>query len=130
MSVNTEEQLKLLKELAEKINKVLEPSTGKQNTEEERKDIMNNILAEANDIINNRTQEKERMYGPFSEGMERAAQIASASTGKQIDPEDVYIILIALKLSRHSYNYKRDNLLDLVAYVGGLDNYINEKIKN
>jgi len=37
------------------------------------------ILKRADGIINNRSEEKERMYGPFSEGMERAAQIASGS---------------------------------------------------
>ena len=36
-------------------------------------------------------------------------------------------ILVARKLSRHSYNYREDNLLDAVAYLGGLDNYIKEK---
>jgi hypothetical protein len=82
-----------------------------------------NILKEANNIINERSEEKERMYGPFSEGMERAAAIARASTGKDITAEDMYIFLVALKLSRHSYNYKEDNLLDAVAYIGALNNY-------
>lgn len=88
-----------------------------------------NILEEANKIINQRSEEKERMYGPFSEGMERAAKIASASTGKDFTAEDIYIALIALKLSRHSYNYREDNLLDATAYLGGLNNYIQEKSK-
>jgi hypothetical protein len=34
--------------------------------------------------------------------------------------------LVALKFSRESYNHKRDNLLDAVAYIQGLDNYIEE----
>jgi hypothetical protein len=38
--------------------------------------------------------------------------------------------LVALKFSRESYNHKRDNLLDAVAYIQGLDNYINEKHDN
>ena len=37
--------------------------------------------------------------------------------------------LIALKFSRESYNHKRDNLLDSVAYIQGLENYINKKDK-
>ena len=36
-------------------------------------------------------------------------------------------LLVALKFSRESYNHKTDNLLDAVAYIQGLDNYINEK---
>tara|TARA_Y100000592_G_scaffold99891_1_gene177641 strand:+ start:10532 stop:10816 length:285 start_codon:yes stop_codon:yes gene_type:complete len=85
------------------------------------------ILKRADGIINNRSEEKERQYGPFSEGMERAAKIASGMTGKDFVAEDMYAALIALKLSRHSYNYREDNLLDAVAYLGGLDNYIKEK---
>jgi hypothetical protein len=87
------------------------------------------ILREADEIINNRSEEKERMYGPFSEGMERAAKIASGMTGKNFEAEDIYAVLVGLKLSRHSYNYREDNLLDCVAYLGGLDNYIKEKNK-
>lgn len=86
-----------------------------------------NILEEANNIINNRSEEKERMYGPFSEGIERAAMIASASTGKDFSAEDIFLVLVALKLSRQSYNHKEDNLLDAVAYLGALNNYKNEK---
>jgi hypothetical protein len=86
-----------------------------------------NILKEADKIINKRSEEKERMYGPFSEGMERAAMIASGSTGKQLTAQDMYMCLVALKLSRQSYNHKEDNLLDAVAYLGALNNYNNGK---
>ena len=82
-----------------------------------------NILEEANKIINLRSEEKERMYGPFEEGMERAAMIASGCTGKQLTAQDIYMCLVALKLSRQSYNHKEDNLLDAVAYLGSLNNY-------
>jgi len=85
-----------------------------------------NILEQANDIINNRSEEKERMYGPFEEGMRRAAMIATGMTGKEFTGSDMYAALVALKLSRHSYNYKQDNLLDAVAYLGALDNYVEK----
>jgi hypothetical protein len=85
-----------------------------------------NILQEADKIINQRSEEKERMYGPFSEGMERAAMIMSGATGKHITASDMYMALVALKLSRQSYNHKEDNLLDAVAYLGGLNNYEEE----
>jgi hypothetical protein len=88
-----------------------------------------NILEEANQIVNKRSQEKERQYGPFHEGMQRAAMIFKGATGKDLTAEDMYIALVALKLSRHSYNYKRDNLLDAVAYLGALDNHIANKKK-
>lgn len=88
---------------------------------------MMNILKEADKIINKRSQEKERSYGPFSEGMKRAAMIASGCTGKKITAKDMYMCMIALKLSRESYNHKEDNLLDAVAYIGALNNFENEK---
>jgi|TARA_R110000744_G_scaffold188013_1_gene307362 hypothetical protein len=88
-----------------------------------------NILEEANEIINLRSEEKERMYGPFEEGMERAAMIASGATGKDITAKDMYMCMVALKLSRESYSHKTDNLLDAVAYIGSLNNYENLKNK-
>ena len=88
-----------------------------------------NILKEANKIINKRSEEKERQYGPFQEGMERAAMIASGATGKQFTASDMYMCLVALKLSRQSYNHKEDNLLDAVAYLGSLNDYNNGKNK-
>ena len=85
-----------------------------------------NILEQANEIVNLRSEEKERMYGPFEEGMGRASKIASGMTGKDISTEDMYACMIALKLSRHSYNYKEDNLLDAVGYLGSLNNLYNK----
>ena len=88
-----------------------------------------NILEKANEIINLRSEEKQRMYGPFNEGMERAAEILSGMTGQKINAIFMYKAMIALKLSRESYNHKQDNLLDAVAYMAALDNYINQTNK-
>lgn len=85
-----------------------------------------NILQEANDIVNNRSQEKERQYGPFNESMERAAKIASLMIGKEITAYDMFNCMIAMKLSRQSHTTKTDNLLDACAYIGALQNYIND----
>jgi hypothetical protein len=85
-----------------------------------------NILDEANKIVNERSEEKERQYGPFEEGMRRAAMVFNGMTGKELNGSDMYAALVALKLSRHSYSYKQDNLLDAVAYIGALDNYIEK----
>ena len=86
----------------------------------------NSILERANEIVNNRSEEKEREYGPFSEGMKRAAKIASGMSGKDVTAHDMYVALVALKLSRQSYNFKEDNLLDAVAYLGAWQNFIEE----
>ena len=84
------------------------------------------ILERADEIVNRRSEEKEREYGPFSEGMKRAAKIASGMSGKDFTAHDMYIALVSLKLSRQSYNFKEDNLLDAVAYLGAWQNFINE----
>ena len=85
-----------------------------------------NILALADEIVNHRSEEKARQYGPFGEGMERAASICSGMTGKDFTAHDMFAALIALKFSRQSYNHKQDNLLDAAAYIGAWQNYINE----
>lgn len=88
-----------------------------------------NILERANEIINCRSEEKDRQYGPMGEGMEIAAKIFNLITpeGQSITPEGMYWALVALKLSRQHYNHKEDNLLDAVAYIGALNNYIESK---
>lgn len=88
-----------------------------------------NILEKANEIVNLRSEEKERQYGPFQEGMERAAKILSGMTGIELDASFMYKSMIALKLSRESYNHKEDNLLDAVAYIGSYNNYKEKTIK-
>jgi len=87
---------------------------------------MSNILEQANKIINQRSEEKERQYGPMGEGFERAALIASGMSGKEWSAHDMFIAMVALKFSRQSYNFKEDNLLDAVAYIGAWQNYIND----
>lgn len=87
---------------------------------------MSNILEQANQIINERSEEKERQYGPMGKGFERAAMIASGMSGKEWSADDMYIAMIALKFSRQSYNFKEDNLLDACAYIGAWQNHIND----
>lgn len=84
-----------------------------------------NILDKANKIVNHRSEEKSRNYGPFDESMTRAAKMFNLmSNDIQIKPEHVYKIMIALKLSREAYAHKEDSLLDVVAYIGALNNYL------
>lgn len=88
---------------------------------------MSNILDQANKIVNERSEEKERMYGPFIESMIKATAIFNniAPHGRHMEVEDMYFAMIALKLSRESYSHKEDNLLDATAYMGALNNYLN-----
>lgn len=89
-----------------------------------------NILEKADQIVNHRSEEKERMYGPFSKSMARATLIYNASSpeDEQISVEGMFRALIALKLSREAYSHREDNLLDAAAYIGAMNNYINEQM--
>lgn len=82
-----------------------------------------NILQKADEIVNKRSEEKERMYGPMDESLKKVAIIASELCNKQILTEDVYKVLISLKLSRMAYNHKEDTYIDMVAYIAGLFNF-------
>ena len=86
-----------------------------------------NILEEANNIVNKRSEEKAREYGPFSESMSKAAKVASELCNKEITTEDFYKCMLALKISRMAYNLKDDTLLDAVSYIGALHNYKKTK---
>jgi len=86
-----------------------------------------NILKVADEIVNERREEKNRQYGSFDEGMEICAKIASLIRNKEFEAEDAFAMLVGLKLSREHFNHKEDNLLDAVAYLGALNNYINGK---
>ena len=88
---------------------------------------MKSILHQAHDIVFERNEEKERMYGPFEQGMEQAARIASELSRKEITAFDMYNCMLALKLSRASWNYKEDNYLDCVAYMASLNEYLKSK---
>lgn len=87
---------------------------------------MSNILDRANKIVNERSEEKDRMYGPFEDCMARAAMFYNLMSpgDEQITSAGMYRALIALKLSREAYHHKEDNLLDAVAYLGALNNHI------
>ena len=89
---------------------------------------MSNILEKANQIVNERSEEKERQYGPFHESMERAADIYNRMSpeDQQITTTGMYRAMIALKLSREAYAHKEDNLLDAVAYMGSMNDYMEQ----
>lgn len=89
-----------------------------------------NILEQANKIVNGRSEEKERMYGNFDDSMDKAAELFNSMTGLKLTAIEMFKALISLKLSRESFNHKEDNLLDAVAYIGALNNYINNKNKS
>lgn len=85
-----------------------------------------NILEKANEIVNLRSEEKDRQYGDFHQCMEKAAKIASLISSKEITTVDMYNCMVALKFARQANFHKEDNLLDMVAYIGSLNDYLNK----
>lgn len=87
---------------------------------------MSNILKHADQIINERAEEKERQYGPFMECNQKAAEIASVITGKPLTALDVSWVQVAVKMARESNAHKEDNLLDMVATIGAINNELED----
>jgi hypothetical protein len=81
------------------------------------------VLEEASEIVVERLDQDHNDYGEFSESMGRAKLIYMGMTGRDIPITDMYAVLIALKLSRESFNHKRDNLVDVCGYIQGLDDF-------
>ncbi len=83
-----------------------------------------NILEKANEIVNHRSEEKERQYGSFPESMDRMRDIFNGMSGLQLETKHMFQAMIALKLSREAHAHKEDNLLDAAAYMGAMNNYL------
>lgn len=82
------------------------------------------ILTKAQDIVYNRTEEQSRNYGDIQESMKKASEIATIISGNNISVEMIYYSIIAIKFSRQAYAHKEDNLLDAVAYMSALNDYL------
>lgn len=85
---------------------------------------MKNILKEADQIVNERSEERVRQYGPFDKCMDDMRDIFNGMTGLNLETPHMYKALVALKLARERHAHKEDNLLDAVAYLGALNNYL------
>lgn len=83
-----------------------------------------NILEQADKIVNQRAEEKERQYGPFEDSMDNMRDIFNSLTGLDLTTEHMYKAMIAAKFARERFAHKEDNLLDACAYIGSLNNYI------
>lgn len=88
---------------------------------------MESILSKAQSIIYSTDPNRDRLYGPFGENMEKCAAIASVMCNKKLTAEDCFNVMIAQKLVREAYHHKEDNLLDAVGYIAGLNDYKNDK---
>lgn len=75
------------------------------------------LLERARQILDERSEERDRQYGDFTESIETTAKLATLMGKKEITPDDVYNVMVALKLARESNAHKEDNILDAVVYL-------------
>ena len=75
---------------------------------------MKSILEEAAEIV---TGARQHDYGHARESFAKIATIATVLTGKDLTPQDCCKVLMAVKLTRESFQHKRDNLVDLCGYA-------------
>lgn len=71
-------------------------------------------LERANSIVNG---EREDMYGSPEDSFDLVAELWTKYLGTAIDPIDVPIMMILLKIARHSNGIpKEDNFIDIAGY--------------
>lgn len=81
------------------------------------------VLAEANRLT---AIERHEDYGHPSEDFARAATIINAVLGLSIQPKDVAMLMICIKMARQAHRPKRDNIVDICGYARTYD-MIEEK---
>lgn len=81
--------------------------------DKDRSEKHKTILEEAREVTDGARQSD---YGDAEESFDRICSILKAFD-ILIDPYDIPIILIAIKLVRESYSHKRDNLVDICGYA-------------
>lgn len=71
--------------------------------------------------------ERGETYGPPLDDFTRTGQMWAAILGAPVSAERVAMCMIALKLSRETYQPKRDNRVDLAGYAECLDQIAAER---
>ena len=88
--------------------------------------INETILDEAKRIVYG---ERGENYGHPFEDFSRTAQIWSAILGIKVEPEQVALCMVGLKISRECNRPKRDNVVDGAGYFENLDMVKKERAR-
>lgn len=72
------------------------------------------LLDEAKRLV---CSERNDDYGPPKQHLESVALIASELIGKELTPDDIIVVMLAMKLVRERNKHKSDNLVDIAGYV-------------
>lgn len=74
----------------------------------------NNILQEADKLT---SQDRAEQYGHPAIEFKKVADLWAAYKGVEFTADDVGVFMMLLKMVRHSYKYKYDNLVDACGYL-------------
>lgn len=74
---------------------------------------MSIILDEAKQVV----YQRNAAYGQPEDNFAITAELWSAYLGTPIQPEDVGMMMILLKVAREKYQHKHDNLVDIAGYA-------------
>jgi hypothetical protein len=72
------------------------------------------ILTEASEIVNG---SRDDQYGSPVDAFKVYAEILDTTFNIELSPADICRVLMAVKLGRLRYKYKRDSLVDLCGYA-------------
>mgnify|MGYP005998496705 CR=1 FL=1 len=76
------------------------------------------VLQEAQEAVYNH---RAKDYGSVTDNFGTTASLWSTILDKEITPEQVGLCMIALKVSRQMFKFKRDNLTDIAGYAATLE---------
>lgn len=75
----------------------------------------------ANEAISLLNVDREEDYGDMYQNHRRIATLWSGYLGHEVSPEDVAAMMVLLKIGRSKAKYKRDNVVDGIAYLLMMD---------
>lgn len=76
------------------------------------------ILSEADRLT---ARDRNADYGHPSEDFARAAALINTVLGTALEPRDIGLLMICVKLAREAHKPKRDNLVDIAGYARTID---------
>jgi len=82
------------------------------------------LLDQAKDLING---DRNRDYGDARVDFAKIATMWSAIFGVQVEPFQVPLAMICVKISRHLHRQKEDNIADIAGYAGLLELFLPPK---
>ena len=85
---------------------------------------MTTILEEAQSLVHG---DRGETYGHPMSDFTRTAAMWSAILGTKVEPEQVGLCMIAVKISRQCNKHKRDNLVDLAGYAETIQMVMEKK---